>query len=108
MSTFLPLTAKWPWRTSSRACGREVRQPQAVDDVVEAPLEQLEEHLAGDPALPLGLLEVEAELVLEHAVDPLDALLLAQLQAVARQLRARRLPCCPGGKLRFSIAHFSV
>jgi hypothetical protein len=25
MSTFLPLTRKWPWRTSCRACGREER-----------------------------------------------------------------------------------
>src|SRR5262249_49877272 len=51
---------------------------------------------AGDPARPLGGLEVAAELVLEHAVDALDLLLLAKLQAVAGELRLPRLAVLPG------------
>src|SRR5581483_6196581 len=52
-------------------------------------------RLAGDAARALGLLEVPAELVLEHAVDALDLLLLAQLQTVAGQLRLAGLAVLP-------------
>ena len=72
------------------------RQPEPVDDVVEPPLEQLQQRLAGDAARPLGRLEVAAELILEHAVDALDLLLLAQLQAVAGELRLARLAVLSG------------
>ena len=65
-----------------RARGGEA---EAVDGVVEAHLEQHQEVLAGDPLAPVGLLEVAAELALEHAVDALDLLLLAELQAVAQR-----------------------
>src|SRR5262245_3059718 len=75
--------------------GPRRREAKAVDDVVEAPLEKLQERHAGDPARALGLLEVGAELILEHAVNALDLLLLAQLQAVARQLRLTRLAVLP-------------
>ena len=88
-----------------RARGREA---EAVDHVVEAPLEQLQQRLAGDAARAVGHLEVAPELVLEHPVDALDLLLLAQLQAVAHELRLAQLAVLPGGRLRFSIAHFSV
>ena len=71
------------------------RQAEAVDDVVEPALEQLQQRLAGDAARPLGRLEVAAELILEHAVDALDLLLLAQLQAVAGELRLPRLAVLP-------------
>ena len=109
MSTLRPLTVKWPWRTSCRACGARRREAEAVGDVVEAALEQLQQRLAGDAAGPLRLLEVAAELILEHAVDALHLLLLAQLHAVAGcSFDLRVLPCWPGAKLRFSIAHFSV
>src|SRR3989442_2567552 len=79
--------------TALRARGRE---PAPVDDVVEPPLEQLQQRLAGDAARPLRLLEVETELVLEDAVNALDLLLLAQLDAVAGQLRFARLAVLPG------------
>ena len=72
------------------------RQAQAVDDVVQPPLEQLQQRFAGDAARALGLLEVAAELVLEHAVDALHFLLLAQLQAVAGELRLARLAVLAG------------
>ena len=59
----------------------------AVDGVVEAALQQLQQRLAGDAAAgALGLFEVAAELIFQHAVDALDLLLLAQLHAVADHL----------------------
>ena len=75
-----------------RARGREA---EPVDDVVEPPLEQLQQRLAGDAARAIRHLEVAAELVLEHAVDALDLLLLAQLQAVADELRLAELAVLP-------------
>src|SRR6476661_5952662 len=66
-------------------------QPEPVDDVVEAAFEQLQQRLAGDPARPVRHLEIAAELVLQHAVDSLDLLLLAQLQTVAHELRLPQL-----------------
>src|SRR3989338_3755758 len=63
-------------------------EPEPVHDVVEPELEQPQQILAGDPLLGLGPLEILAELALEHAVDPLRLLLLAQLHAERRQLAA--------------------
>ncbi len=84
------------------------RKAKAIRNVIQATLEQLQQRLTGDAARPLRLLEVAAELILEHAVDALHLLLLAQLHAVAGQLRLPGLAVLPGAKLRFSIAHFSV
>src|SRR6185295_13629035 len=61
------------------------------DDVVEPPFEQLQQRDAGDAAGAFRFLEVAAKLILEHAVDALHLLLLAQLQAVAGELRLPRL-----------------
>src|SRR5690606_36725117 len=44
----------------------------------------------------VGLLEVETELALEHAVDALDLLLLAQLDAVADHLATAALAVLAG------------
>src|SRR5262249_24290224 len=63
-------------------------EAEPVDDVVEAAIQALQQHLAGDPLAARRLLEGQAELVLQNAVDPLDLLLLAQLHAVALQLDA--------------------
>src|SRR5262249_4079135 len=71
-------------------------EPEPIHDVVEAPLEELEQRHAGDAAGALRRLEIASELILEDAVDPLDLLLLAQLQAVAGQLRLARLAVLPG------------
>src|SRR6266496_3360952 len=57
-------------------------EPGAVDDVVEARLQELEQHLAGDALAPRGLLVVAVELLLEHPVDAPRLLLLAELQQV--------------------------
>ena len=42
-----PFTLKWRWLTSWRASRRELRQSEAVDDVVEAPLELLQQDGTG-------------------------------------------------------------
>src|SRR4029453_5756734 len=44
-------------------------EAEAVDDVVQPPLEQLEEGLARHPPRPVRLLEIAPELVLEDSVD---------------------------------------
>ena len=79
MFTRLPLTRKWPWRTSWRASGVVRGEAQTVDDVVQAPLEQLEQVLARDALQADRLVVVAAELPLGDAVDALDLLLLAKL-----------------------------
>src|SRR4029079_2915159 len=53
----------------------------------------------GDAAGPVRHLEVAAELVLEHPVDALDLLLLAQLQPVADHLRLAQLAVLAGGQV---------
>src|SRR6185436_7178093 len=69
--------------------------PEPIDHIVETPLEQLQQHLSGDPFGPIGRLEVATELVLENPVDALDLLFFTQLQAVPGQLRLPRLPVLP-------------
>src|SRR5205814_7569797 len=71
------------------------REAEPVRDVVQAPLEQLQQRFARDAARALRLLEVAAELVLQHAVNALDLLLLAQLHPVARKLLLPRLSVLP-------------
>src|SRR4249919_784248 len=62
------------------------RETHAVDDVVQALLEHLQQRLTG-VALATGSLGViAAELALQQAVDTLDLLLLAQLGGVIGQL----------------------
>src|SRR5262249_32093235 len=75
------------------------RQSQPIDDVVEPPFEELEQRHAGNAARALGGLEVAAELILDHSVNALHLLLLAQLQAVAGELRLPRLAGLPGREI---------
>src|SRR3546814_14664500 len=63
-------------------------EAHAVDDVVQAGFEQLQQVLAGVALPGRGLLVVVAELALEQAVDALDLLLLTQLGGVVGQLAA--------------------
>src|SRR5262249_26076606 len=72
-------------------------EPQAVDHVVEAPLEELEEVLARHALHADGLVVVAAELPLGEAVDALHLLLLAQLRAVVRELAPPGLAVLAGG-----------
>src|SRR3990172_3647742 len=62
------------------------REAQAEHHVVQPPLQELQEVLAGDAFLPLRPGEVLAELLLEDAVNPLGFLLLAELDAEGREL----------------------
>ena len=50
--------------------------------VVEAPLEEHEEVLAGVPLDPLRAREHESELGLEETIDPLQLLLLAKAKTI--------------------------
>src|SRR5262245_9624765 len=70
-------------RLGARGC-----EPEAVDDVVEPPLEHAQELLAGDARALGGLGVVSAELLLEQAVVAARLLLLAQLEQVLRLLDA--------------------
>src|SRR3954469_14397286 len=64
------------------------REAKTDEHVVEAPLEEGQQVLAGDPGLPRRLLVVVAELLLEHPVVALGLLLLAKLNAVLGLLLA--------------------
>src|SRR6185437_12172283 len=63
------------------------RKAHAIHDVVEARFQQAQQVFTG-VALQLGsLLVVVAELALEHAIDALDLLLLAQLHGIVGRTR---------------------
>src|SRR5690554_5110651 len=66
------------------------REAHAVDDVVEARLQELQQVLTRVALLGRSLLVVVAELALQQAVDTLDLLLLAKLEGVVGQLAATR------------------
>src|SRR5882724_4422 len=59
----------------------------AIDNVVEAPFELLQKHLASDTLGLRGFFEVVAELAFLDEEHALGFLLFAQLQAVAHDLR---------------------
>src|SRR5271155_2974459 len=64
-------------------------EAETIDHVVEPPLEQYEQVLAGDTVHPLSHLEVGGELRFHQSVDALDLLLLAQPDRELRKTRAR-------------------
>jgi hypothetical protein len=68
--------------------GARSGEPEPVDDVVEAGLEEAEQVLTRDALLPRGLLVIGAELLLEHSVVAAHLLLLAQLDEVLGLLDA--------------------
>ncbi|BAF58528.1 hypothetical protein PTH_0348 [Pelotomaculum thermopropionicum SI] len=61
-------------------------QAQAVNNVVQAPLQKPKQVFTGDAGLPFGLFKVPAELAFQNAVNPAGLLLLAKLQAVLGNL----------------------
>src|SRR5216684_8747531 len=79
--------------------GTRGRQTSAPNDVIETALEHDDEVFARGALGARGLLTVIAELPLEQPVRALDLLLLAQLQAVAGDLGAPRLPVLPWDKV---------
>src|SRR5688500_2572222 len=80
------------------------REAHAVNDVVEASLEEAQQVLAGGSRAARGLRVVVAELALEHAVHAAQLLLLAQLHAVAREARAAVALDAAGRHLELALA----
>src|SRR5580700_35175 len=76
-----------------------LRETQAVDNVVQAPLQLLQEQFARNASRTRRLLEVVAELALESEIDALRLLLLAQLQAVANDLGLAVFPVLSGSEV---------
>ena len=64
-------------------------ETEAIDDVVEAQLEEAQKLLTRDALTTRGLRVVIAELLLQHAVDARALLLLALLQQVFALLGTR-------------------
>src|SRR5216684_2282036 len=75
-----------------RTRGRQTRAPHHI---IQTALEHDDKVFACRALGARGLLKVIAELPLQQPVSALDLLLLAQLQAVARNLGAPRLPVLP-------------
>src|SRR6185312_9999119 len=71
-------------------------EPQTIDDVVETPLEELQQVLTGHALHADRLVVVPAELALGETVEALDLLLLTQLRTVVRQLAPPRLTVLAG------------
>src|SRR5579864_4805622 len=71
--------------------GAGEREAEAMDDVVQPPLEQRRQVLPRVALAALGSGEIAAELPLEHSVVVLHFLLLAQVQPIIGQLPAARL-----------------
>ena len=88
MSTLRPLTTHVAVPDELTGHVPALREAAAVHDVVQAGLEDLQQLLTGLAGSPVGLLEVAAELLLEHAVDASALLLLALLQQVLAVLGA--------------------
>src|ERR1022692_4624098 len=84
-------------------------EAHAEDDAVQAALQVLHQVFAGDALLQRCLLEGDAELAFQHAVDAADFLLLAKLQAVADNLLGPVLTVLPGDEVAlFDGALFAV
>src|SRR5579884_2869018 len=81
-----------------------VGEAEAVDDVVEAALENLQQVVARHATPPHGLGEVLVELRLHHAVEAADLLLLPQLQAVLGRPAGAPLPVLARRKILGGLA----
>ena len=89
MSTRRPLTVMCPWRHQLPGLGAALAEAEPMHDVVQPALQAA--LISASPVLPLlfdGMVEILAELPLEHAVVMLDLLLLAQVNAVVGELAA--------------------
>ena len=91
MSSLRPLTVMWPWRDHLPGLRRGWWRSRAGDDVVQPPLQDRQQRVAGVARSAAGQLEVPAELPLEDAVVALDLLLLAEADAVLGRLAAAEL-----------------
>ena len=97
MLTRRPLTLTWPWFTNWRAANRRRDELAAVDDRVEAALEQADQVLAAVALQADRLGVVLAELLLGNvAVIALELLLGAQLRAEVGHLALAALAMLAG------------
>ena len=80
MSTRRPLTGEVTVAHRLTGLLAGASEAQTEHDVVETALEQRHEVATGNTGHAQSALVVTAELLLEHAVDELSLLLLAQLQ----------------------------
>lgn len=75
-----------------------VCKAEAINDVVEAALKELEQDFAGDATRVAGDLEGEAELALQQVALVAELLLLGEGERVFAGLAAAAFgPCMPGG-----------
>ncbi len=81
-------------RLRARVC-----EAKAIDNIVQAHLEHLEECVGGLAGLTRRLCEKATELALEHAIGAAHLLLLAQLQAAARHLADARGAVLTGARV---------
>ena len=84
-------------------------EADAVNGVVEPPLQHAEHVLAGNALHAAGLLEQIAELVFEQLIIAARLLLFAKLQSVADNLRLAILAVLAGSEIAFfNRAFFGV
>src|ERR1700747_733846 len=86
----------WACSTSWRACERQAGAPHYV---IEAALQHDDQVFAGRALHPLGFFKIVAKLPFQQPVGALYLLLFAQLQAVAGNFRAARLPVLTRNKV---------
>ena len=79
-----------------------------MDDVIQPAFEDREQLLAGVADGAGGERVVAAELAFEHAVEPLELLLLAEADAVFGLLAAARRRACRAASASRSIGHFGL
>ena len=104
----LAVDVTWPWATSCRAAAAAGREAEPVDDVVQPPLQDAQQLLAGVLRRARGQREVAAELALEHAVEALELLLLAEADAVLAAACRGGSRACRAAVLRRSMAHLGL
>ena len=73
-------------RDELTSCGAGLSDAEAVDDVVQAALEELQEDFTRHTLGALSLLEEVAELTLEYAIGVLSLLLFLELDAIFARL----------------------
>src|SRR3972149_4598443 len=74
-------------------------ESQAINGVVQSPLQELQQGFSSDPSLALGALEVVAKLFLEQAEYPFHLLLFSELQPVTLDSRSTALSVLTGGEV---------
>lgn len=79
--------------------GASRSEAEAIDNVIEAAFEELEEHLTCNTFSAFSLLKEIAELTFEHTVSVLSFLFFAQLSAILRSFLSAILTMLAGGEV---------